>query len=169
MAYEDVARAGNATHTIGVSRRSEPYQSLPMSPARRASSASYNARWIPSAVRSLTCPPTWLVTCLAGWQQPLLLSGPKSSSMRLCGRQAKTRKRDIGLDQAPTYVSSTPTSNSQRDDSFKPEQHLSLLPLQGRVLLPYSGKDAQMALIQHGIPWGPHRPAKTESSSPPEQ
>lgn len=36
-------------------------------------------------------------------------------------KAGKTKKRDIGFDQAAKYVSSTPTYNDLQDDSFKPE------------------------------------------------
>jgi putative transposase len=61
-----------------------------------------------------------------------------------------TKKRYKGLDKAPKYVSPTLTYNYQRDYSFKAEQHVSLLTLQGRVVLSYTGYHKHVALIQHG-------------------
>ena len=46
-----------------------------------------------------------------------------------------TKKRYKGLDKPPTYVSPTLTYNYQRDYSFKTEQRVSLLALDGRVVL----------------------------------
>src|SRR2546425_2625562 len=62
-----------------------------------------------------------------------------------------TKKRYKGLDQAPKYVSPTLTYNYQRDYSFKTEQRVSVLALDGRVVMPYSGYDKHVALIQQGV------------------
>ncbi len=59
-----------------------------------------------------------------------------------------TKKRYKGLDQAPKYVSPTLTYNYKYDYSFKTGQQVSLLTLQGRVIVPYTGYNAHIALIQ---------------------
>ena len=70
-------------------------------------------------------------------------------------RQAgRTRKRYKGLDQAPKYVSPTLTYNYQRDFSFKSEQRVSILSLDGRVIVPYTGYGRHVTLIQHGAQIG---------------
>jgi putative transposase len=61
-----------------------------------------------------------------------------------------TKKRYQGLDQPPKYVSPTLTYQHRKDYSFKTAQRVSILTLQGRVVLPYTGYDAHVALIQHG-------------------
>jgi putative transposase len=61
-----------------------------------------------------------------------------------------TRKRYKGLDKPPKYVSPTLTYNYQRDYSFKPNQHISVLTLQGRVIVPYVGYNQHVALIHQG-------------------
>jgi putative transposase len=61
-----------------------------------------------------------------------------------------TKKRYKGLDQAPTYVSPTLTYQLGHDYSFKKEQQVSLLSLQGRVIMPYTGYDKHVALLQEG-------------------
>jgi putative transposase len=61
-----------------------------------------------------------------------------------------TKKRYKGLDQPPKYVSPTLTYNYKYDYSFKPEQHVSILTLDGRVIVSYTGKDSHVALIQNG-------------------
>ncbi|WP_201364112.1 RNA-guided endonuclease InsQ/TnpB family protein [Dictyobacter formicarum] len=61
-----------------------------------------------------------------------------------------TRKRYKGLDQPPKYVSPTLTYNYRRDYSFKKEQQVSILTLQGRVVLPYRGYERHVALIGQG-------------------
>src|SRR5215469_12037554 len=61
-----------------------------------------------------------------------------------------TKKRYKGLDQPPKYVSPTLTYQLGHDYSFKTEQRVSLLTLQGRVILSYTGYDEHIALIQHG-------------------
>ena len=61
-----------------------------------------------------------------------------------------TKKRYKGLDQAPKYVSPTLTYQHRKDYSFKTEQRISILTLQGRVILPYKGYDAHLALVRQG-------------------
>lgn len=72
-----------------------------------------------------------------------------NAAARAAGR---TKKRYRGLDQAPRYISPTLTYNFQRDYSFKPGQQVSILTLEGRVILSYTGYDRHVALIQHGAP-----------------
>ena len=50
-----------------------------------------------------------------------------------------TKKRYKGLDKPPKYVSPTLTYNYQRDYSFKTAQRVSVLALDGRVVVPYTG------------------------------
>ena len=61
-----------------------------------------------------------------------------------------TKKRYKGLDNAPMYVSPTLTYNYQRDYSFKTERQVSILTLEGRVIVSYTGYDKHTALIQQG-------------------
>ena len=61
-----------------------------------------------------------------------------------------TKKRYKGLDQPPKYVSPTLTYQLGHDYSFKTEHHVSILTLSGRVVLPYTGYDQHVALIEHG-------------------
>jgi putative transposase len=65
-----------------------------------------------------------------------------------------TRKRYRGLDQAPKYVSPTLTYNYRRDFGPKTKQQVSLLTLDGRVILPYTGYARHVALIQEGAEIG---------------
>lgn len=65
-------------------------------------------------------------------------------------RDGRTKKRYKGLDDAPKYISPTLTYNYQRDYSFKKEQHVSILTLDGRVSVPYTGYHKHVALIQQG-------------------
>ena len=66
-------------------------------------------------------------------------------------RAAGTRKKRYrGLDQVPKYVSPTLTYNYQRDYSFKTGRQVSVLTLQGRVILPYTGCARHVVLIQQG-------------------
>jgi IS605 OrfB family transposase len=60
----------------------------------------------------------------------------------------QTKKRYRGLDQAPKYVAPMLTYQLGHDYSFKSEQQVSILTLEGRVILPYSGYDRHVALIQ---------------------
>src|SRR2546423_3291556 len=61
-----------------------------------------------------------------------------------------TKKRYKGLDQAPTYVSPTLTYQLGHDYSFKKGQRVSLLSLDGRVVVSYTGYSKHVALIQQG-------------------
>src|SRR6266700_3223852 len=65
-----------------------------------------------------------------------------------------TKKRYKGLDNPPKYISPTLTYNYKYDYSFKPEQQVSVLTLDGRVIVFYTGKDSHVALIQHGASIG---------------
>jgi putative transposase len=61
-----------------------------------------------------------------------------------------TKKRYRGLDQAPTYVSPTLTYQFGHDYGFKTGQQVSILTLEGRVIVPYTGYSPHVALIQQG-------------------
>ncbi len=70
----------------------------------------------------------------------------KNAADRKSGR---TKKRYKGLDQAPKYISPTLTYQLGKDYSFKTDQHLSILTLEGRVIVPYTGYNKHIELIQH--------------------
>jgi len=61
-----------------------------------------------------------------------------------------TKKRYKGLDQPPKYASPTLTYNYHRDFSLKPDQQVSILTLDGRVVVCYTGYEQHLALMQHG-------------------
>jgi len=65
-------------------------------------------------------------------------------------RAGYTKKRYKGLDNPPKYISPTVTYNYGYDYTFKPGQQVSVLTLQGRIILPYQGYAHHVALIQHG-------------------
>jgi len=65
-----------------------------------------------------------------------------------------TKKRYKGLDKPPKYISPTLTYNYKYDYSFKEHQQVSVLTLDGRVIVCYTGKDSHVALIQHGASIG---------------
>ena len=65
-------------------------------------------------------------------------------------KAGKTKKRYKGLDQPPKYVSPTLTYQYKKDYSFKHEHHLSVLTLDGRVIVPYTGYGSHVALIENG-------------------
>src|SRR5438128_6896452 len=69
-------------------------------------------------------------------------------------KEGKTKKRYKGLDKAPKYVSPTLTYQYKKDYSFKSEQQLSILSLDGRVIVPYTGYNKHVALIQEGASIG---------------
>jgi len=62
----------------------------------------------------------------------------------------RTTRRYRGLDTAPTYGSPTLTYQLGHDYGFKVDQQVSILTLNGRVIVPYTGYDRHVALIQHG-------------------
>jgi putative transposase len=65
-------------------------------------------------------------------------------------KAGKTKKRYKGLDKAPKYVSPTLTYQHRKDYSFKAGQHLSILTLSGRVIVPYAGYHKHVALLARG-------------------
>src|SRR6266516_990020 len=65
-----------------------------------------------------------------------------------------TKQRYKGLDQPPKYVSPTLTYNFHRDYSLKPENRVSILTLDGRVIVPYTGYSKHSALLQQGASIG---------------
>lgn len=64
----------------------------------------------------------------------------------------KTKKRYKGLDAAPRYLSPTLTYQLGHDYGFKIGQQVSILTLEGRVIMPYTGYHRHVALIQQGAP-----------------
>jgi IS605 OrfB family transposase len=81
----------------------------------------------------------------------------KAKANAAARQTGRTKKRYKGLDQAPKYVSPTLTYNYQRDYSFKREQRVSILSLDGRVIAPYVGYSRHVALIQRGAQIGAAR------------
>ena len=69
-------------------------------------------------------------------------------------RLGYTKKRYKGLDNAPKYVSPTLTYNFGRDYSLKEGQHVSMLTLQGRIIVSYQGYARHVAFLQHGAAIG---------------
>jgi IS605 OrfB family transposase len=65
-----------------------------------------------------------------------------------------TKKRYKGLDQAPKYISPTLTYQYGKDYGFKKEQQVSVLTLDGRVIVPYTGYDKHVQPIQNGAQIG---------------
>jgi putative transposase len=69
-------------------------------------------------------------------------------------KNGRTKKRYKGLDQAPKFISPTVTYQYKKDYSFKKGNHVSVLTLDGRVVVPYTGYDKHIELIQHGAEIG---------------
>lgn len=65
-----------------------------------------------------------------------------------------TKKRYKGLDKAPKYVARTCTLNYQRDYSFKTEQQVSIITLDGRIVVSYDGYNKHLNLIANGTKIG---------------
>jgi len=51
----------------------------------------------------------------------------------------RTKKRYLGLDAPPQFISPTLTYQLGHDYGFKSDQRVSVLSLEGRLVLPYSG------------------------------
>ena len=68
-----------------------------------------------------------------------------------------TKKRYKGLDKAPKFLSPTLTYQYGKDYSFKKNQQISVLTLDGRVIVPYSGYDEHIQLIEQGAEIGAAR------------
>ncbi len=69
-------------------------------------------------------------------------------------KSGRTKKRYRGLDQVPKYISPTVTYQYKKDYSFKTGTHVSVLTLDGRVIVPYTGYSQHVALIQNGVQIG---------------
>src|SRR5438067_7422746 len=65
-----------------------------------------------------------------------------------------TKKRYKGLDQAPKYVSPTLTYQYKKDYSFKTEHQVSLLTLEGRIIVGYTAYSKHVPLIGKGAQIG---------------
>jgi putative transposase len=65
-------------------------------------------------------------------------------------KAGKTKKRYRGLDTAPKYGSPTLDYQLGRDYSFKMERRVSILTLDGRVIVSYTGYEKHVALIGQG-------------------
>jgi putative transposase len=63
-------------------------------------------------------------------------------------RLGYTKKHFKGLDAAPHYVSPTLIYNFGRDYSLKEGQQVSILTLQGRIVVPYQGYHKHITLVQ---------------------
>jgi putative transposase len=59
-----------------------------------------------------------------------------------------TKKRYKGLDQPPKYVSPTLEYQYGKDYSFKKAQQVSILTLEGRIIVPYTGYCKHVTLIE---------------------
>src|SRR6266581_9599810 len=75
----------------------------------------------------------------------------QNSTARKAGH---TKKRYKGLDSPPKYVSPTLIYNYQRDYSLKPDHQVSILTLEGRIIVPYTGYSPHVALLHQGAAIG---------------
>src|SRR5258708_2801867 len=73
---------------------------------------------------------------------------PKVKANAAARNAGHTKKRYQGLDQPPKYVSPTLTYNSHRDFSLKVEHRVSILTLDGRIILPDTGSARHVALMR---------------------
>jgi len=75
----------------------------------------------------------------------------QNSTARKAGH---TKKRYKGLDSPPKYVSPTLIYNYQRDYSLKPDHQVSILTLEGRIIVPYTGYSRHVTLLHQGATIG---------------
>lgn len=61
-----------------------------------------------------------------------------------------TKRRYKGLDKPPKYIARTCTLNYQRDYSFKTDKKVSIITLQGRIVVSYDGYNKHLDLIANG-------------------
>jgi putative transposase len=69
-------------------------------------------------------------------------------------RTGKTKKKFKGLDKAPKFVSRTCNLNYLKDFTFKPNQQVSIITLQGRITANYFGYNKHLELIKSGCKIG---------------
>lgn len=69
-------------------------------------------------------------------------------------KKGRTKKRFKGLDEAPKYVSRTCNLNYLRDFTFKPNQQVSVITLNGRITVNYSGYNKHLKVIRSGAKIG---------------
>ena len=65
-------------------------------------------------------------------------------------KAGKAKKRYRGLPTAPKYISPTLDYQLGRDYSFKTEHKVSILTLDGRMIVPYTGYGTHVDLLHHG-------------------
>jgi IS605 OrfB family transposase len=75
----------------------------------------------------------------------------QNSTARKAGH---TKKRYKGLDSQPKYGSPTLIYNYQRDYSLKPDHQVSILTLEGRIIVPYTGYSRHVTLLHQGATIG---------------
>lgn len=63
-------------------------------------------------------------------------------------KSKKKSKKFTGLDSAPKYVSRTTTLQYKKDFSFKSEQTVSIITLQGRIACKYEGYNKHLEMIK---------------------
>ena len=75
-----------------------------------------------------------------------------------------TKRRYKGLDKPPKYIARTCTLNYQRDYSFKTDKKVSIITLQGRIVVSYDGYNKHLDLIANGAKIGAAKIVYTRSS-----
>jgi len=80
--------------------------------------------------------------------------GRKSKQNLAAQKAGLTKKRYKALDKPPTYISPTLTYNYHRDYSLKEDDQVSILTLEGRVIVSYTGYHQHVALLHHGASLG---------------
>src|SRR5712692_5338986 len=104
--------------------------------------------------RSTSCHLKWPVMCPVRLAQPTKPCGRKSSRMQHNASRARPRNaiRDW-IKPRSTFPPRSPTI-SNTTTPFKEKHQVSVLTLDGRVIVPYTGYEKHTALIQHGATIG---------------
>lgn len=103
---------------------------------------------------SLTFLPRWLVMFLGRLAQLTFVLLTKLKQNEEAIRSLKTKKKFKGLDEAPKFISRTCNLNYLRDFTFKPNQQVGIITLQGRITVDYSGYNKHLDLIKNGAKVG---------------
>jgi putative transposase len=90
----------------------------------------------------------------------LWTKGKANAAARKAG---PTKQRYTGLDQAPKYVAPTLTYQLGHDYGCTTGQQVSILSLQGRLILPYTGYAKHVARIHQSAPRSARRSSGTTS------
>jgi putative transposase len=109
---------------------------------------------MPNCVHTTIFPPNWPVASSDRLALPDIGLWTKLKQNAEHRRKKITKKRFKGLDKPPKYSSPTVQYTYERDYPFQRNQQISLGTRNGRICIPYQGKDSHIALIRQGASIG---------------